>query len=150
MSTAPMTFIQHFRTHGILVHSTTCHGQFCSSTANDWFVAAMQAQEAPLPVEKDCGPSCAAFTFQHASIPLVPFSFPQMHTGFALVYSAGPDLWDHVQCAAVTDSSTSSRACCKCGDPKQCPWRNKPFLWSEENPGTCIEHQLARLRGLCG
>ena len=39
-----------------------------------------------------------------------------------LVFNASEELWDEVQCMSVSDSFTSSRACCTCGDPFNCPY----------------------------
>ena len=131
----------HYRTDGLLIHSTTCYGDWCppagvqGGSTFDWFDSVMKLESGPLPIERDCGLYCAAFAFQHESIPLVPFAFGGFHTGFALVYSAGHEMWSRVQCASVTDSSTASRACCKCNDPRQCPFKGNPWMSSPENPG---------------
>lgn len=58
------------------------------------------------------------------------------------VYAANASVWRHVQCLAVTDSSSSTRACCACADPNFCPFDNFPQRdsgYCRAEPSGCIE-----------
>lgn len=69
--------------------------------------------------------------------------------GFAVVYAAVQELWDHVACTAVTGSSPLSRACCKCNDAISCPWKRNPSLWDEDNEGYCNMNDCSRGDEMC-
>ena len=114
-----------FRTHGILLHQTTCHGWVCNQQeANRWLDSTLASRSLPPEIETDCGKWCSATSFQHASLPFIPYSWTGVKSGIALVYEANEEVWDHVQCTSVTDSSTTTRTCCACGDPNLCPFKN--------------------------
>jgi len=116
-----------FETDGLLVHMTTCHGQFCNyQDAIRWYEETVSSSTLPPEIETDCGRWCSAYTFLHNSLPFVSFSFEGSHSGLALLYAATDDLWGEAQCAAVTDSSSTTRACCACSDPALCPFWNYP------------------------
>lgn len=44
-------------------------------------------------------------------------------TGLALVYDANPEVWEHVQCTSVSDSCSTTRACCACSESFFCPFK---------------------------
>jgi len=116
------------------VHSTTCNGPFCRDTdAMKWFHETMDSNTLPPEVEPDCGKWCSAVTFLHEDVPFIPFSFDGLKMPISLVYEATDEVWRRVQCASVTDSCTSTRACCACSDPTLCPFTN----FETTNSGYC-------------
>ena len=58
-------------------------------------------------LDSDCGRHCAAFSYWHASLPLVKYSWEQQMLTAGLIYAATPDVWDNVQCMCVRSSSHS-------------------------------------------
>jgi len=132
---------------------TTCHGRFCKyEQAFRWFHDTLGSDVLPPELETDCGKWCSATTFLHQDLPFVAFSFEGSHSGLGLVYAANDEVWDEVQCAAVTDSSTTTRACCACSDPFLCPFHNFP----RDDAGYCgtpcqpYDTNCKRLAAGCG
>ena len=127
---SPMDRMVHaFNTNGWLTKVTGCHGQFCSrgvnlEEAHAWLWNALVATDRPPNVvERDCGDRCSAMAFLSADLPVTPFSWRGYRSGLMLVFDARPRLWrHHVQCMSTADSFTTSRVCCTCGDPRNCPW----------------------------
>jgi len=117
--------VQAFRQGGLLIHMTTCSGWKCGLNPNAfrWLDDAMQSAQLPLPLERDCGEWCSAFTFLGPTTPLCTFSFGDYYSGIGLLYPASSRVWRQMQCAAVTDSTSVTRACCACQDPLLCPWQ---------------------------
>ena len=149
-------FASAFSTTGILLHSTTCHGFYCEGwterKAGEWLQATLGSDQLVPELERDCGEWCMAFTYQNAQLPFIPFSFPAYQSGLALVYAATDEMWEEVQCLSVTDSSSSSRACCACADPNLCPFRN----FEQTDSGYCgapcsdNDHTCKQLAAGCG
>lgn len=115
--------MQAFAEHGLLLH------RFGWTDWESRTLAAETIQE--VPVDTDCGTHCSAFSYIHPRLPVEHF------TGFgpATIHVADPDLWSHVQCAAVTDSDSANRACCACFQPSWCPWSGI----SKNDSGYCRE-----------
>ena len=100
---------------------TGCWGQFCQHSTKDeahkWIHEAEQLMAWPPRVENDCGDYCAAFSWLHPELPFAPFSFNGYKSGIMLAFEATDEVWSQVQCMAVADAFTSTRACCSCDDP---------------------------------
>ena len=70
-----------------------------------------------------------------------------------MVYEANETLWRHVQCAAVTDSSSATRSCCACFDQKFCPFEGFPkddSGYCHANDGGCWDDTCRQLAAGCG
>lgn len=92
-----------------------------------------------------------AASYQSAQIPVVPFGFEGYSSGFMLVFAANDDVWQHVQCMSTTDSFTSSRVCCSCGDPSWCPFGNFPRNdWVYCDYNACTSENCKQLAAGCG
>ena len=93
-----------------------------------------------------------ASSYQNPQLPFSPFSFPAYQSGVALVYAATDEVWEQVQCLSVTDSSSSTRACCACADPNLCPFNN----FEQTDSGYCgapcgdHDHTCKQLAAGCG
>ena len=110
---------QIFRESGLLLHLIDRH-----SLRGSWMVEALRGASlvASLPVQTDCGRWCSAMSLLTPEIPLVTFSnfMPGSEMGAGLLFAANHPVWDLVQCAAPTDSTTVTRTCCGCSDPNLC------------------------------
>jgi len=76
-----------------------------------------------------------------------------------LVFDANADVWSHVQCMSVSDSFTSSRACCNCQDGNWCPygrwWHVPDDVYCNDNRGdstnvSCTSDTCRQLAAGCG
>ena len=108
----------------------------------------------PPPVEADCGKYCAAFSFLSPDVPIAPFSFAEYKSGLMLAFDANPSVWNEVQCMSVTDSFTSTRACCECDDYHNCPYwgyagERSSYCSLDEN-NTCTTSTCKQLAAGCG
>ena len=149
-------FASAFNTTGILLHSTTCHGFYCNGwtqrKAGEWLQATLGSDHLVPELERDCGEWCMASSYQNPQLPFSPFSFPAYQSGVALVYAATDEVWEQVQCLSVTDSSSSTRACCACADPNLCPFNN----FEQTDSGYCgapcgdHDHTCKQLAAGCG
>lgn len=126
-----------FNQRGWFLKATTCHGQYCdddaSPKAHAWLRRTLASTTLPPAVETDCGRWCAATSYLNPQIPFAHFTFRGYSTGLALVFDANEEMWNNVQCMATTDSSTSTRACCACGEERFCPFDN----FQSDNNGYC-------------
>ena len=129
-----------FETTGILLHTTTCHGRFCRTgqglereKSGAWLAATLRSDWLIPSIERDCGEWCSAYAFQNSRLPFSPFSFAGYQSGLALVYAATDEVWQQMQCLSVTDSSSTTRACCACFDPSLCPFNN----FEQRDSGYC-------------
>lgn len=140
---------------------TGCWGQFCQHSTKDeahkWIHEAEQLMAWPPRVENDCGDYCAAFSWLHPELPFAPFSFNGYKSGIMLAFEATDEVWSQVQCMAVADAFTSTRACCSCDDPFHCPFNG--FKYSGINPGgycafgsdgSCVDDNCRALAAGCG
>jgi len=149
-------FASAFSTTGILLHSTTCHDDWCRGSARDkafqWLEATLGSDMLVPDLERDCGEWCMAFSYQSWRLPFVPFSFEGYQSGVALVYAANNEVWGQAQCLSVTDSSSTTRACCACADPGLCPFVN----FERRDSGYCgspcgdDDHTCKQLAAGCG
>lgn len=109
----------------------------------------------PPPVETDCGQYCAAFSYLTPEIPFSPFGFDGYESGIMFVWDANPTVWSHVQCMSVTDRFTTSRVCCQCSDPLNCPFYdfgtpNPPYCNANEADGCGDDALCKQLAAGCG
>ena len=72
----------------------------------------------PPPLETDCGTWCSAYTYLNEDIPLVPVGYPGFYSSVGFAYEAVPEVWTKMQCAAASDSSSTTRACCTCNEQR--------------------------------
>ena len=149
-------FASAFSTTGILIHTTTCHGFYCNgwtqTNAGEWLQATLGSDQLVPELERDCGEWCMASSYQNPQLPFTPFSFPAYQSGVALVYAATDEVWEQVQCLSVTDSSSSTRACCACADPNLCPFRHFEQADSGYCGAPCGDHDntCKQLAAGCG
>jgi len=90
-----------YQTSGLLVH-----------VSPDWslggFLERAQGTTslATFPLQNDCGKWCSAFTLLTPDLPMTIFgSARSQDSGVGLLYEPTPKVWQHVQCASVTDSN---------------------------------------------
>lgn len=114
---------------------TTCSGALCPWNHDDHFNKILQ-HGVPPPLERDCGQWCSAFTYLDKTLPMVRMTFPYYSSNIAFVYDANPEVWQKMMCAATTDSSATTRACCACYDERFCPFANGGQL-SKTDSGYC-------------
>ena len=124
-------FEKAFRTNGLLAHVVVLEGGGDSYMRKLLDASASQ----PLPLHKDCGQWCTAFSLWTPQLPLATFGGDGLQIGFGLVYEADARAWRHVQCTSVTDSNTANRACCACFEQNFCPVWGLP----RKDPGYCAD-----------
>ncbi|KAL1507971.1 hypothetical protein AB1Y20_007575 [Prymnesium parvum] len=124
---APASYIEHMKTafneRGLLLHLTTCRGDFCPKRSHVYFESIL-ASGIPAPLENDCGHWCSAFTYLHSTLPMIGIAFPGFYSSVGLLYDPQPEVWDQVQCTSTTDSSTTTRSCCTCKEERYCPFQD--------------------------
>lgn len=139
---------------------TTCSGRYCrpgpgleQERAFAWLHTTLDHSHKLVPsLETDCGEWCQALSYLNPRIPLTHFSFEGYHSGIGLVYAATDEVWEAMQCLSVTDSASSTRACCTCSDPNLCPFDN----FAETDTGYCStpcspqDHNCKQLAAGCG
>lgn len=92
-----------FNTSGIAIHMLS----------PDWIKAFVWQDLTNFTLDADCDINCAAYSFLHASLPVVIISFSNVYYQFALAYDAY-GIWDNVTCMSAIDANTDSRNCCGC------------------------------------
>lgn len=144
-----------FRTTGVLTKVTGCHGAFCMwgsnlERAHEWLWEALGEDTIPPDVDRDCGPRCSAFSFLNADTPVTPFGWSGYMSGFMLVFEANEELWQHVQCMAVSDCFTSTRVCCTCSDLMNCPYNGFGQNYDLYCDEPCTDETCMQLAAGCG
>lgn len=102
-----------------------------------------------MPVDRDCGEHCAAFSLLTPELPLVVFGGEKMSTGIGLIYEANAEVWSTVQCTSVIDSNSANRACCACWEPGFCPVKGLSRGDSGYCGAACAAAQPSAERDLC-
>eukprot|EP00966_Prymnesium_polylepis_P098976 2291976-Prymnesium_polylepis.1 len=49
---------------------------------------------------------------------MIPLGYPGWYSSVGFFYEATPEVWGKMQCAATTDSSSTTRACCTCNEQR--------------------------------
>jgi len=135
-SAAVEKFKRAFEANGIFMHVTTCWGMLCPENHDAHFNAILAKKALPPPLERDCGVWCSAFTYLDKRIPFMRMTFPYYEAHVAFVYDANPEVWQKMMCAAVADSSSTTRSCCACYDERFCPFPPWSDI-SQEDSGYC-------------
>ena len=108
------------RRHGLL--ATVVPHSMNSVRYSPWGRDAWKASKLDsFPIRNDCGEHCAAFSLLTPQLPVLLFGGDKTSVSLALVFEANAEVWEHVQCLAVTDSNTANRACCACWEREYCP-----------------------------
>ena len=137
------------------MHVSTCRGELCPRNHANYFNQVLSAGLPP-PLERDCGQWCSAFTFLDKTLPMVRMTFPDYDANLAFVYDASPEVWGKMMCAAVTDSSATTRSCCTCYETRFCPFYEGGSLTRTDsgycNAGHCAanDENCKQLAAGCG
>lgn len=131
-----------FKQRGLLVHVVV-------GTGGVWLQKLLRATHwSRVPIERDCGERCAAFSLLTPELPLSLFTggagLGLPGAGIALMYEANQEVWAHVQCASVVDSNTANRACCACWERNWCPVASLPKADSGYCADACSSHNSDR------
>ena len=144
-----------FQEHGWLVHMffVSAHYQQVA-TSDPWYPhrrwvdrVCDAADLGSIPGDPDCGPDCMGFSYMPPRGPILKYSLPNWRLGAGIILSATPEMWSHVQCAAVVDSNSVHRVACgtqctspsdKCKQLKAGCGAHDAKRWSKGNDG-CSE-----------
>lgn len=86
---------------------------------------------------------------------MVSIGHPGFYSSVGFVYAATSEVWDRMQCATTTDSSSTLRACCTCNEKRFCPFPNGGQLGVNDSGychGPCGrgDQQCKQLAAGCG